>query len=75
MTAVLTPTAAPASGRRLTRTPEFTLALIAAAGFVALAIATGGNLLSAGTLGLTATATSGLTVTFTSTSPSVCFRR
>jgi ribose transport system permease protein len=37
-------------GRRLWRTPEFTLGVIAAAGFVALAIATGGNLLSAGTL-------------------------
>lgn len=35
----------------LTRRPEFTLALVALAGFVALAIATGGNLLSAGTLG------------------------
>jgi ribose transport system permease protein len=33
------------------RTPEFTLAVIAVAGFVALAVATGGNLLSAGTLG------------------------
>jgi ribose transport system permease protein len=33
-----------------TRTPEFTLAVIAVAGFVALAIATSGNLLSAGTL-------------------------
>jgi ribose transport system permease protein len=40
----------PDTGRRLARTPEFTLACIAAAGFVALAIATGGNLLSAGTL-------------------------
>jgi ribose transport system permease protein len=37
-------------GRHLWRTPEFTLGVIAAAGFVALAIATGGNLLSAGTL-------------------------
>ena len=51
MTATLTPTAGASSGRRLTRTPEFTLAVIAAAGFVVLAIATGGNLLSAGTLG------------------------
>jgi ribose transport system permease protein len=33
------------------RTPEFTLAVIAVVGFVALAVATGGNLLSAGTLG------------------------
>ncbi|MGW4461990.1 ABC transporter permease [Micromonospora sp. NBC_01796] len=33
------------------RRPEFTLAVIALVGFVALAIATGGNLLSAGTLG------------------------
>ena len=33
-----------------TRTPEFTLAVIAVAGFVALAVATSGNLLSAGTL-------------------------
>jgi len=39
-----------APGRRPWRTPEFTLGVIAAAGFVALAIATGGNLLSAGTL-------------------------
>ncbi|MEU4230865.1 ABC transporter permease [Nonomuraea sp. NPDC026600] len=31
--------------------PEFTLALLAAAGFVALAVATGGGLLSSGTLG------------------------
>lgn len=38
-------------GRRLWRTPELSLALIALAGFVALAVATGGNLLSAGTLG------------------------
>ena len=35
----------------MTRRPEFTLALVALAGFVALAVATGGNLLSAGTLG------------------------
>ena len=39
-----------APGRHLWRTPEFTLGVIAATGFVALAIATGGNLLSAGTL-------------------------
>ena len=39
-----------ASGRQLWRAPEFTLAVIAVIGFVALAIATGGNLLSAGTL-------------------------
>ncbi|MFG1690365.1 ABC transporter permease [Nonomuraea sp. NPDC049269] len=31
--------------------PEFTLALLAAAGFVALAVATGGGMLSSGTLG------------------------
>jgi ribose transport system permease protein len=37
--------------RGLARRPEFTLALVALAGFIALAIATGGNLLSAGTLG------------------------
>ena len=37
-------------GTRIWRTPEFTLAVIAVAGFVALAVATGGNLLSAGTL-------------------------
>lgn len=37
--------------RALTRRPEFSLALVALVGFVALAIATGGNLLSAGTLG------------------------
>jgi ribose transport system permease protein len=36
--------------RRFFRTPEFSLAVIASAGFVALAAATGGNLLSAGTL-------------------------
>jgi len=36
--------------RKLWRTPEFTLAVIAVVGFVALAIATSGNLLSAGTL-------------------------
>jgi ribose transport system permease protein len=35
----------------IARRPEFTLAVIALVGFVALAIATGGNLLSAGTLG------------------------
>ncbi|MEV4628036.1 ABC transporter permease [Micromonospora sp. NPDC049523] len=35
----------------LARRPEFTLAVIALVGFVALAVATGGNLLSAGTLG------------------------
>jgi ribose transport system permease protein len=37
--------------RRFWRTPEASLAVIALAGFVALAIATGGNLLSAGTMG------------------------
>jgi ribose transport system permease protein len=37
--------------RGIARRPEFTLALVALAGFVALAIATSGNLLSAGTLG------------------------
>ncbi|WP_329108860.1 ABC transporter permease [Micromonospora sp. NBC_01699] len=37
--------------RSIARRPEFTLAVIALVGFVALAIATGGNLLSAGTLG------------------------
>jgi ribose transport system permease protein len=36
---------------RYLRTPDFTLAVIALAGFVALAVATSGNLLSAGTLG------------------------
>jgi ribose transport system permease protein len=40
----------PGGGRRLVRAPEFTLTLIAAAGFAALAVATGGNLLSGGTL-------------------------
>jgi ribose transport system permease protein len=35
---------------RLSRTPEVTLAVIAVLGFVALAVATGGNLLSSGTL-------------------------
>jgi ribose transport system permease protein len=39
------------SSRRFLRTPEFSLAVLAVAGFVALAVATGGNLLSAGTLG------------------------
>lgn len=39
------------SSRRFLRTPEFSLAVLAVAGFVVLAIATGGNLLSAGTLG------------------------
>ncbi|MEU4155268.1 ABC transporter permease [Actinoplanes sp. NPDC026670] len=43
-------TLATLSGRRVTRTPEFTLAVIAATGFAALAVATGGNLLTAGTL-------------------------
>jgi ribose transport system permease protein len=47
----LTAASVATSRRRLTRTPEFSLAVIAAAGFVALAVATGGNLLSAGTLG------------------------
>jgi ribose transport system permease protein len=47
----LTATDTTGTGRRLTRTPEFTLAVIAVIGFVVLAIATGGNLLSAGTLG------------------------
>ncbi|GIE30401.1 ABC transporter permease [Actinoplanes italicus] len=37
-------------GRHLWRTPEFTLGVIVATGFLALAFATGGNLLSAGTL-------------------------
>ncbi|XVV08890.1 ABC transporter permease [Actinoplanes sp. CA-131856] len=36
--------------KSLSRTPEFTLAVIAVLGFVALAVATGGNLLSSGTL-------------------------
>jgi ribose transport system permease protein len=36
---------------RFWRTPELSLAVIALLGFIALAIATGGNLLSAGTLG------------------------
>ncbi|GII57753.1 ABC transporter permease [Planotetraspora thailandica] len=42
----------PAGGRirRATRRPEFTLALLAVAGFAALAVATDGNLLSGGTL-------------------------
>ena len=39
------------SSRRFLRTPEFSLAVLAVVGFVVLAIATGGNLLSAGTLG------------------------
>ena len=39
------------ASRRFLRTPEFSLAVLAVAGFVVLAIATGGNLLSAGTLG------------------------
>ncbi|MFF5083951.1 ABC transporter permease [Actinoplanes sp. NPDC000266] len=36
--------------KRFSRTPEFTLTVIAILGFVALAVATGGNLLSSGTL-------------------------
>ncbi|MFI6760057.1 ABC transporter permease [Micromonospora sp. NPDC050417] len=52
MTKLLTARIEPTGGlRALTRRPEFTLALVALAGFVALAIATNGNLLSAGTLG------------------------
>jgi ribose transport system permease protein len=39
------------ASRRFLRTPEFSLAVLAVVGFVVLAIATGGNLLSAGTLG------------------------
>ena len=46
----LTAVAAVSSRRQITGRPEFTLGVIAAAGFTALAIATGGNLLSAGTL-------------------------
>ncbi|MEE6259773.1 ABC transporter permease [Plantactinospora sonchi] len=50
-----TTTARPAGGgvrlRAVSRRPEFTLAVLALAGFVALAVATGGNLLSSGTLG------------------------
>jgi ribose transport system permease protein len=48
MTAVTSPVT---TSRRYLRTPEFTLAVIAVAGFAALAAATGGNLLTAGTLG------------------------
>ncbi|RKR91199.1 monosaccharide ABC transporter membrane protein (CUT2 family) [Micromonospora pisi] len=52
MTKLLTARVEPAGRlRSLTRRPEFTLVLVALAGFVALAIATNGNLLSAGTLG------------------------
>jgi ribose transport system permease protein len=38
------------AGRAFTRTTEFTLALVGLAGFVALAVGTGGNLLTRGTL-------------------------
>jgi ribose transport system permease protein len=37
-------------GRQVLRAPEFTLAAVAVAGFAALAVATGGSLLSGGTL-------------------------
>jgi ribose transport system permease protein len=47
MTTLLPPRHAPA---RIVRAPESTLALVALVGFSALAIASGGNLLSAGTL-------------------------
>jgi len=47
MTTLLPPRLAPA---RIVRAPESTLALVALVGFSALAIASGGNLLSAGTL-------------------------
>jgi ribose transport system permease protein len=49
MTMLSTSTAT--AGRRLVRAPELSLTLVAIAGFVALAIATNGNLLSGGTLG------------------------
>ncbi|MEV6299920.1 ABC transporter permease [Actinoplanes sp. NPDC051861] len=46
----LTATSRATASGRVWRTPEFTLGVIVATGFVALAFATGGNLLSAGTL-------------------------
>ncbi|MEV5752783.1 ABC transporter permease [Actinoallomurus sp. NPDC052308] len=51
MTAAVAPSRAGGGARRIVRAPEFTLVCLAVAGFVALSIATHGNLLQGGTLG------------------------
>jgi ribose transport system permease protein len=50
MTALRSMPSRPGGGRQVLRAPEFTLAAVAVAGFAALAVATGGSLLSGGTL-------------------------